>query len=167
MLESPEKQMSRLRAMAQEIVGRLHNIPALDHGKIFHFEDYHGFSKTRLPEDFYSKVLALHGETPENMQIEIVGVHADLTDEVHVHEKSDAFIIVLGLQTNFAKPFNAQAYIGGQWQFVEEGMEIEIPRGTPHGFTVALNGGALFFLSIQSPPIVGEDGVDDYVKVIS
>lgn len=166
MPESPEN-FARLRSMANEIVKRLHTIPALDHGKIFQFQDYHGFSKTRLPEDFLQKVLALHGETKENMQIEIVGVHADLTNEVHKHENSDAFVVILGLHTNFAEPFNAQAYKNNHWEFVTEGQEIEIPRGTPHGFTVAVNAGSLFFLSIQTPPIVDEHGTDDYVKVIS
>lgn len=166
-MTDPAKNFGRLRSMAKEILARLHDVPALDHAKIFQFQDYHGFSKTRLPDDFLNKVLALCGETKDNMQIEIVGVHADLTNEVHKHENSDAFVVVLGKHENFSEPFNAQTYKNNHWEFVSEGQEIEIPRGTPHGFTVAMNGGNLFFLSIQTPPIVDEHGTDDYIKVLS
>lgn len=155
----------KLRSISKDIIEQLKNIPATDHGKTFAFQDYHGFSKTRLPNNMLEPLLQKHAEKKENLQIEIVGVHADLTDEVHIHRKSDAFVVILGRTTNFAEPFSAQGYMKNEWQFVDEGQEIEIPRETPHGFTVSANGGNLFFLSIQSPPIVGEDGTDDYTKV--
>lgn len=157
--------MDTLKVITKNIIESLKGIPASKHAEFFSFQDYHGFSKSRLPDSLLEKVLASSGLAKEQVQIEIVGVSSDLSDEVHLHEESDAFVVVLGPNTNFPEPSKASSFLNNVWVPISEDQEIKIPKGTPHGFTVS-DGGSLYFLSVQSPPIVDEHGEDDYVKIV-
>jgi mannose-6-phosphate isomerase-like protein (cupin superfamily) len=162
--EEPTSSFEKLRGISTDILDKLKKTPAEEHSRLLSFQDYHGFSKTRLPDDVLEEVLSGAGLTNEQLQVEIVGVNSDLTHEVHLHKESDAYVIVLGRGTNFEGPKNAKQFQGGKWIEVSENQEIQIPKGTPHGFTVE-DGGVLYFLSLQLPPIVDEQGDDDYVPV--
>ncbi len=106
------------------------------------------------------KLLKPFGYEPNQLQIEIVQVNQDLSDQVHYHQFSHAFIYVLSNENNFPDPINALAYTNDQWESISKHYHSLISPNTPHGFTVKQNG-LLYFLSVQTPPIV-HDGFDDY-----
>ena len=131
--------------------------------------EYHGFGKARLPDDLLREVLTPHGLTPDEVQVEVVKVERDLSDEVHYHARSVAYVVALGSEDHFSDPpLRGRAFVNGRWQRFEKGDELTIPPGTPHGFTVWGTGGGrgtLYFLSVQSPPIVGPREEDDYHRI--
>ena len=117
--------------------------------------DYHGFRKARVAAGL---------KIPEWAQVEFVVVARDLSDELHYHREAHALTTVLGNAEGFPDPRKASAYVGGTWRPVAAGNVLDIPPGTPHGFTIAPDG-YLAFLSVQSPPIERPDGADDYHRV--
>jgi mannose-6-phosphate isomerase-like protein (cupin superfamily) len=127
--------------------------------------DYHGFWKSRLPHNLLQPVLGPYRLQPHELQIEIVKVDTDLTAEVHYHEFAHAVIYALGEGQGFDAASRALAFQEGEWRRIQSGAEIDIPPGTPHGFTVE-RGGVLWFLSVQAPPIVSHVGADDYHHVV-
>lgn len=127
-------------------------------------KDYHGFEKGRIPSEALETIAARYAVTAEELQVELVRVTKDLSDEVHVHHHSRAYCIILGKQEGLETPRDAFAYIDNQWSSVREGEAINIPPQTAHGFTVK-RGGILYFLSVQTPPIEDGHGHDDYERV--
>lgn len=124
---------------------------------------YHGFRKARFSDDFLHEVTKGHDLAPEDIQLEVVSVEQDLTDEIHRHHFSIARIICLGAEEGFSDARLAEGCLDLQWFPVKSGEALTIPAGAWHGFTVK-DGGELWFLSVQSPPIVSADGKDDYEK---
>lgn len=129
---------------------------------MFELVDYHGFGKARFPEALLTEVLTPHKLTAEEVQIEVVKVEKDLTSEVHYHEETTAYCVVLGRNEHFPSPYRAKAFLG-IWITLVEGDVLSIPIGEPHGFTVGEDG-HLYFLSVQSPPILRGDGHEDYIR---
>ncbi len=129
------------------------------------FEDYHGFEKVRLSNDFLAGAAQDLLFNPRLIQPEVVRVTGDLTDQVHVHDNAFAHCVVLGAAYGCPDPSGAYCYLGGGWSEIQGcGQIVLIPPGTPHGFTVR-KGGVLWFLSVQSPPIKDDHGYDDYHKL--
>ncbi|MDB5189176.1 MAG: hypothetical protein JWL82_133 [Parcubacteria group bacterium] len=124
--------------------------------------DYHGFSKVRLPEDVVEAVTQMHGKHSTDVQAELVAVHTDLSHEIHLHRNSCAYNVVLGKRDGFPNAKGAKVFLRDRWLDIRAGDQVEIPHGTTHGFTVK-PGGLLYFLSVQTPPIVSTEGEDDYV----
>lgn len=127
--------------------------------------DYHGFWKTRLPEDFLRSILAPYPLQPSELQIEIVKVDRDLTGEIHYHTHAHAVIYTLGEAEGVEDAARALAYGGDAWRQIQSGEEVNVPPGTAHGFSVE-PGGTLWFLSVQAPPIVGHQESDDYHRLV-
>lgn len=128
------------------------------------FADYHGFRKSRPPESIVTGILQARRLPAPAFQIDVVSVETDLTHEVHYHEHACAYVIVLGTTSGFPDPQGGYVFLQNSWNVVSAGQEVFIPPGVPHGFTVN-PGGHLYFLSVQSPPIVRDDGHDDYVRI--
>lgn len=128
------------------------------------FDEYHGFRKSRLPTSLLTSVLNPRNFTETAVQIEVVHVETDLTHEVHFHKEASAYITILGEEFGFPNPREARAFLSKDWFVVAPCQELIIPAGTLHGFTVS-PGGQLYFLSVQSPPIVRDDGHDDYFQL--
>lgn len=149
-----------LEAVGNDILRELRNLPAEQVKSLISMSDYHGFWKSRLPVSFLRKVLTPYQLDPADAQIEIVMVDSDLTNEVHYHQVAHAVIFALGQHEGLDEAKAAMAYEGGAWRPIASGEMLDIPPGTPHGFTVGEDG-ELWFLSVQAPPIVGEH-VDDY-----
>lgn len=147
-----------LKLIANEILSVL--IRDKDIPKNLVFIDYHGFAKSYLPENLVSNLLKSFGYNAEQLQIEIVRVNSDLTDQIHYHQFSHAFICVLSQENNFPDPESAFAFKNNKWQAISENFQLLIPPNTPHGFTVS-HSGQLYFLSVQTPPIVN-NSFDDY-----
>ena len=151
-----------LQGIGYDILAVLQDLPrGTIHQKIV-LQNYHGFGKAPLPEEFFLDAISLRGFASSEVQIEIVCVKTDLQRELHLHKESTAWISCLGCAEDFPDPVSAQGFLGERWFGLAASAEIIIPPSTIHGFTVAPNG-MLFFLSVQSPPIVGQDGRDDYV----
>jgi hypothetical protein len=130
----------------------------------FIFEDYHGFEKALLSDERLTSILEPFGLTTQDMQIEIVRVTRDLSNQIHHHKIANAFITVLGDSSGYPQPKNAFVFLDNHWAPIIEGEKIEIGYGRKHGFSIA-QGGSLYFLSVQNPPIVrGYDNCkhDDY-----
>ena len=124
--------------------------------------NYHDFLKARLPEERVEQVVRRYGKKPSDVQVELVTVNRDLTDKVHKHPNSRAFNVILGATEGFENARGALAYLENRWFNIRTGDYIEIPQEVRHGFTVE-PGGILHFLSVQGPPIVSENGQDDFV----
>lgn len=154
---------STLKKISDEIVAVFRRLPPEAVSNMIEMIDYHGFWKTRLPDTFLHSILAPHGLSSDEVQIEIVKVDTDLTREVHFHAHAHAMIYALGRSEGLANASRAVAYRHNTWQGIQSGEEVDIPPGTPHGFSVEPEG-ELWFLSVQAPPIVGE-GSDDYHHV--
>jgi hypothetical protein len=154
---------STLKKISDEIVAVFRKLPPEAVSDMISMIDYHGFWKTRLPHTFLCSILAPHGLSPDDVQIEIVKVDTDLTREVHFHAHAHAMIYALGKSEGLENAKRAMAYRHNIWRGIESGEEVDIPPGTPHGFSVEPDG-ELWFLSVQAPPIVG-DGHDDYHQV--
>ena len=122
--------------------------------------EYHGHGKYRFSKKFLSGIRALRGQDLSKVQAELVCVKRDLSHEIHHHKKSEAYVIGLGQEEHLPNAKGAQVYSGSEWSSFETGDRESFPTGLAHGFRV-LNGGILYFLSLQSPPISGE-GYDDY-----
>jgi len=126
--------------------------------------DYHGFMKGLIPNSTLEEISKKLDVDPKSIQAELVRVHQDLSKEIHLHKQSHALCIILGGGEHLSNPKHAFALKNGKWMGVSKGDVFNIPPGTSHGFTVE-DGGILYFLSIQSPPIENADGSDDYVKL--
>ncbi len=135
-----------------------------------HMTKYHDFEKFRLPEDFLRGIIAerqyagLDGLTPDMIQLEIAKVTGDLRHQVHRHLRSNAVVIILGGLNPFPLALNARMYYGTGWFSIGSQEVIRIHAGIFHGFTVG-KGGILYFLSVQSPPLMKEGEYDDYEKL--
>lgn len=153
-----------LKQLTQNFLGRLRTIPRQEFCKMLHMVDYHGFSKARLPVSLFQDFLNQYRVNSRDIQIEVVQVTTDLRHEIHYHKKAFAYIVCLGEDVGLENPCTASAFLCDRWVSLTCGQELEIPPGIPHGFTVKQDG-SLHFLSLQSPPILGEDGHDDYFLV--
>lgn len=155
--------LGTLQRVAESILTKLKTASSEESARLLQMNDYHGFLKSRLPKDFLRDVLTPFNLTPAQVQIEIVKVDRDLSNEIHYHEGSVAYCVCLGEEYRIENPRGAKAFLKDAWFPVHAGDVVAIPAGTPHGFTVD-EGGVLIFLSVQAPPIE-RDGNDDYHKV--
>ncbi len=158
--------LSLLQQITQDIYRRLLDLSRQDGRQLVEMlsmQEYHGFGKARLPESFVAEVLHPYGVRTVDVQAEVIRVSTDLSKEIHFHKESTACVIILGREVYLDDPKSALAYVRDHWAEVCAQEEILIPRGTAHGFTVDVEqGGILYFLSVQAPPIVRDDGHDDY-----
>jgi len=126
------------------------------------FTNFHGFLKSGLPNDVVGDVLRQFGLTPEMVQIEVAGVLTDLTHEIHTHQRTEAHVTCIGEDFGLPNPRGGYAFLRDRWVPVKLGDVFQIAVNVAHGFTVD-PGGILYFLSVQSQPLVSPDGQEDYV----
>ncbi len=113
---------------------------------------------------FLEPILKRYAVTIKEVQIEIVSVTKDLSDEIHYHKEAFASVVIMGKDDHVRDPIDAAAYYNDFWFPIRAGDCIYIPARVPHGFTIQENG-ILYFLSVQAPPIVDEQGRDDYFSI--
>ncbi len=150
-----------LKQLALEILMQLRLIQGKALIENLEMLDYHGFSKGRMPEEFMKKVLWSYKLAPTEIQAEIIHVTKDLRHEVHFHAAAHAYVVGLGAKEHLPEPRLASAYQVNRWISFAAGQKLEIPPGMKHGFTVE-EGGELWCLSVQAPPIVNGHGRDGY-----
>lgn len=151
-----------LPEIAKAILARFETIPVEEQVYLLKFIDYHGFQKSRLPDDLVNPLIISFGLHAKDLQAEIIEVTTDLSTELHYHQMSVAYIQVLGPREHFPAPKDASVFQGGQWLALQTNDALLIPPKAVHGFTVK-PGGHLCFLSLQTPPIE-KAGKDDYHK---
>ncbi len=159
----PQQNSPNLEIIANQVLEKFSSELGPQIIKDLTFIDYHGFGKSRLTEDFLNALLNSLNYNAKELQVEIVRVESDLTDQVHYHQFSNAFICVLSARNNFPDPIGALTYQNDDWIEIDQDYSLLIPRNTLHGFSVKPNG-MFYFLSIQTPPISG-DNHDDYHKI--
>ncbi len=87
---------------------------------------------------------AIDGGGDATKEISLVTMGAEGRYPQHVHQHSDAMFVVTS---------GAAIFMSGHIRReVTVGERIAIPRGTPHGFQLAV-GETFSFVSLQSPPI--------------
>lgn len=151
-----------LQNIAQEVVGLFHSDVTFK--DTITMKDYHGFQKARIPLEDLENIVKKYSITTELLQVELVKVTQDLSDEIHIHHISQAYCIVFGDNEGLEPPKDAFVFINDHWSPVKQREAILITPKTKHGFTVK-PGGILYFLSVQTPPIENKHGQDDYEKV--
>ena len=124
-------------------------------------KDYHGFDKGIIPLLELQKITNKYNISPKEIQAELISVKKDLSNEIHKHKESHAYVNILGNSENVPTPNKAYVFLKDAWFEVKEGEITDIPPNTLHGFTIKPRG-TLYFLSVQSPPIKRTDGHDDY-----
>ena len=99
---------------------------------------------------------SLDGKPDKNIEVSLVTLKKEGQYPQHVHKGSDAYIIVTGGSANF---------LSGQ-EIISMGVgdRKDIPRGTPHGFEIE-QGKEFQFISVQCPPIKGDDRHEDFELV--
>lgn len=155
-----DKKLQQMRAVRDSLLAHIRSLKPGELLSLVTMKDYHGFSKSRFPEELLTTILAPFGLSPQEVQAELVSIEGDLRHEVHVHHEAHAAVVMLGAKEHLPEPVDAEAYLADGWIAVVAGQEIDIPAETDHGFT-----GRGYFLSVQAPPIEREGGHDDYEKV--
>ncbi len=157
-------ELNILGQIANSVLLKLKGLSESERERIVQMNDYHGFLKSRLPEDFLQDILLPFQLTPNDVQIELAVVNTDLSNEIHYHAVSSAYNVILGEEYKFPNPRKAKVYLNDKWSEIKAGDIIKFPPNTRHGFTVEEDG-EFFFLSVQNPPIVNTGGSDDYHKI--
>lgn len=130
------------------------------------WKEFHGFRKKPILQNVLQDFLRKKGLAgTADIQAEIVEVKsAELKH--HLHNHAHAYIYVLGKSEYAPEADRALAYHDDdqptRWRRISSGMDLNIPPKTSHGFARG-QGGAFFFLSIQSPRI-DQRGHEDYVE---
>lgn len=131
------------------------------------YVNYHNFSKSRLPFYWYQDLLNVMNLTTDDVLVEIVKVDGNHNDELHYHKISHALCIILGPQTGFNNCYSATIIKDSDIITSEEDLEVYFPSFCKHTFNVANSKkmGSLYFLSIQSPPLLTKTKDDFYLVV--
>lgn len=151
----------RIQHVTQAVLEEVSRAMARDHF-VFDFADFHGFKKSALPAQIVDPIRQRFGFSERELQIEVAGVLTDLTHEIHSHRRSQAHVTCIGENFGLPDPRDGYIFLGQRWFPMKLGDSFDIPTSVEHGFTVD-EGGLLYFLSVQSPPLVSEDGQEDYV----
>jgi mannose-6-phosphate isomerase-like protein (cupin superfamily) len=149
--------MNQLRELSDLIIRNFRAISKSEFNSLLNMQDYDGFKKSSLPESFIGPLLEALRIEPTDVQVELIQVERDLANEIHFHAHADTFVVILGRRERVEKPWKAFAFQRrGGWIMLSAGDKLEIPRNTPHGFTVGIDG-RLCLLSVLSPPVASED----------
>ena len=132
------------------------------------WEDYHNFSKVRLPLSWYDDLLINKEWTTDDVLVEIARVEKDNADKLHYHKLSHALCIILGPKTGFPKCSRGTVQLHNQRYQALINKEFYFPQNCPHTFHGGIETkdnpkGYLYFLSIQSPPLLTKNNDDFYL----
>ena len=125
------------------------------------YDEYHNFAKVRIPFWWYQDIMqALDLDTSEVL-VEVARVKGSHTEDLHYHKMSHAICVILGDETGFKNGGVGLIQLGNQTYNAIEGKECYFPVGIPHTF----HGGSssdLYFISVQSPPLLTKENDDFY-----
>lgn len=129
--------------------------------------EYHNFWKARLPVHWYEGILLDLGLDTKDVLVEIAKVKGDHAKDLHYHKISHAICIVLGPQTGFPEVSMGRVVRNADTYIAEENLECYFPTECRHTFhggvsTEDNDDGSLYFISIQSPPLLSKENDDFY-----
>jgi hypothetical protein len=158
-----------LHQIRDAVLGYIRKMSFKEFHESLDLKEYHGFGKADFNGDWVEEILARHGLGREEIQVDIIYLWTDLTDQIHQHHKSRAEIYVLGEREHLPNPMTAEAYLKGRWHRVFAGNTLGVSPSEPHGFRIpgvvrkelSAANDKLYFLSLQNPPIVTAE-YDDY-----
>lgn len=135
--------------------------------KDIRYEEYHNFWKCRLPLSWYQEVLELLHLSEDDLLVEVARIKGNHAKDLHYHKISHAICIILGLNTGFnSVPYDSAVQINSEFINAYEDLECYFPVGCHHTFYGSVNdksdSGDLYFISIQSPPLLTKDNDDFY-----
>lgn len=128
--------------------------------KDFDYTEYHNFWKCRFHKDRYQDILNLYNRTDNDVLVEIVRVKGDHTKDLHYHKISHAFCIILGKEVGLKSP-DGFVQIEDTIIKAKENDDYYFPTNCKHTFHGGHND--LYFLSVQSPPLLSKDNDDFYI----
>ena len=120
------------------------------------WNDYHDFPIAEAPKDWYKPVKKALGVKSKEYTLQIGKCNEDYNGDHHYHKKGHQLVIILGPKTGYMEP-RGKVYIGDKILPAVEGEAYYFPTGVTHGFR-----GSFFFVNLQNPPLIDEEGVDDY-----
>ena len=131
------------------------------------YTEYHNFWKCRLPYHWYSDLLEMLDLDKDDLLVEVARIKGNHAKDLHYHKISHAICIVLGENSGFTKtPWDSAVQIDGEVMIAHEDMECYFPTGCKHTFYGSASDnsdlGDLYFISIQSPPLLTEENDDFY-----
>ena len=128
------------------------------------YEEYHNFSKTRLPFNWYEHILEKLELTTDDLLIEVAKVDLNHDHDLHYHKLSHAICIILGEEEGFYNCGYGQIIKDEETIRTFNGLEVYFPSYCKHTFNAPYSTvtGSLYFLSIQSPPLLTEERDDFY-----
>ena len=131
------------------------------------YTEYHNFWKVRLPYHWYSDVMKTLDLTMDDLLVEVARIKGNHAKDLHYHKISHAICIVLGEKTGFnPTPYDSAVQINKEIEFAYEDLECYFPTGCYHTFYGSIHDqgddGDLYFISIQSPPLLTEENDDFY-----
>ena len=125
------------------------------------YDEYHNFAKVRIPFNWYEDLLDLLDTNESEVLVEVARVKGLHFDDLHYHKISHAICVILGEETGFNSPDGGLVQIGSKSYVAREGMECYFPTGCHHTFHGGMSRD-LYFISVQSPPLLTEDNDDFY-----
>ena len=131
------------------------------------YEEYHNFWKCRLPLGWYSDILKFLNISSDDLLIEVARVKGDHAEDLHYHRISHAICIILGPTTKFPEVKDGYVIINNKSYKGYEDLECYFPTDCLHTFHGGVphetnKDGSLYFISIQSPPLLTKDNDDFY-----
>lgn len=132
------------------------------------YEEYHNFWKVRIPFGWYKDCLEALDYGEEDMLVEVARIRGNHAKDLHYHKISHALCIILGPQSGFPEVAGGAVIIDNRNITAYEGLECYFPTGCKHTFhggddTDGLdNSNDMYFISIQSPPLLTKENDDFY-----
>lgn len=131
------------------------------------YTEYHNFWKCRLPLEWYSDVLSALDLDQNDLLVEVARVKGNHAKDLHYHKISHAICIVLGPSCGFnSVPYDCAVQKDSKIETAFENMECFFPSNCNHTFYGSASDtsdkGDLYFISVQSPPLLTKDNDDFY-----
>ena len=121
-----------------------------------------GFAYAELPRTLWQEAAKAEKFTTGDFVIEILEITEGI--DIHYHEKSNAYVCVLGKKEGFENPADAEIFFEGEWVEITCKDEFPIEEEDHHGFRVK-HDGKLTILVAESLPAVRPGFPDDIVYV--
>lgn len=120
------------------------------------WQDYHDFPIAEAPKEWYKPIKKALGIKSKEYTLQIGKCRETYKGADHYHKQGHQLVIVLGPRTGYMEPEGVVRIGEQEFPAVEDGVYY-FPTGVTHGFT-----GSFYFVNLQNPPLIDEEGNDDY-----
>lgn len=122
------------------------------------WEDYHGFPIAEVPDIWIKNIRKSFGLKKKDYTLQIGECLPTYSANDHYHKIGHQLVIVLGPHCGFKEPIG-KMIIGPNEYLAIEDRTYYFNTNIPHNFR-----GEFFFINLQNPPLVDEEGNDDYYE---